>query len=104
MLNLLEQPKDFPFEILGYFEEIMECDGYHFIGARDLKEKPDQPLGGAGVKRLFKRGEVVILNKGPKGQVPFKFKRDTECWVTTQALCGRMTPRVLQNAREDMLK
>jgi hypothetical protein len=111
-----------PFEVLGHFEEIIDIETGKCYATRPVEylDFPDtdqvQPLadtdrrlppayGYAGrVERLFKKGEEIIKDYHHKGLGKYKFPNDAKCWIITHPLCGRMKPRALQNAKEDMMR
>lgn len=100
-----------PFEVLGHFEEIIDIEtgkcygtrpihyrlpGQVFIRPDQEEELPEYPpaYGYAGrVQRLFKKGEVIQIDKAHKGMQPYKFKANAKCWIITHPLCGKMVPR-----------
>jgi hypothetical protein len=81
-----------PFQTFGYFEDIQDCETMQAIGCRNFPgETPNHKLGFEGQREhTFQKGETIFLDKAHKGRVPYTFKRATRCWITTQALCGRM--------------
>jgi len=95
-----------PFEILGHFEEIIDketgkCYGTYpacyGLGNRPIHSalnEPPPPYGYQGRReRLFKKGEVIQIDKAHKGLQPYKFKSDALCYIITHPICGRMVPR-----------
>lgn len=89
-----------PFEILGYFEEIIDIETGKCYGTRPVEyyleetmnNMPQPPaFGYAGrLETPFKKGQVIQIDKAHRGMQPFKFKSDCKCWVITHPLCGKM--------------
>lgn len=87
-MNKFFNPDECPFEILGFFEDLMDSNG-KFIGHRTI-ETPDRPLGSMGMKEyiitenlnLRKAGRDVIFKASPQ-----KPKHITGM---IQILCGRV--------------
>lgn len=82
-------PEDCPFEILGFYEDIMEPETGHCYGTRTIKE-PDRPLGSDG-RLEYDITETLWLKKGHR-RVEFKASKEKPRRVCgmLQILCGRM--------------
>lgn len=100
-----------PFEILGHFQEIIDietgkCYGTYPVAYLRLKENyssfaqhrkdaaflKEPPAYGYSGRRecLFKKGEIIMIDKHHKGMQLFRFKADAKCWVITHPICGRI--------------
>lgn len=94
MKNEFFNPDDFPFEVHGFFEELLEPGTGKVIGSREIPE-PTRPLGSQG-RIEFDITETLTLTKGLK-TVTLKAspKKPKRVVGMIQAICGRVKKKGL---------
>lgn len=87
MKNEFIDPDNYPFEVLGYFEEFVDATTKKVLGTRRL-ETLDRPLGSDGMTE-FDLVETLTLNKGHKQHVvKASPQRPLRVITMVQVLCG----------------
>lgn len=69
-------PSDYPFEILGFFEEFTDANTSKFLGIR-IVEKPDRPMGSDGRIELTLTESLHLVSTNHK-QSPITVKASKE--------------------------
>jgi len=80
---------DFPFEVLGFFEEFIDVETAKFLGIR-YQDKADRPLGAAGRREEVHTVPFTVLKGYKRVPVIMKASKDQpkRVWTMLQAVCG----------------
>jgi hypothetical protein len=88
-MNPFFNPIDFPFEVFGFYEELLDAETFAVLGVRNVTE-PARPLGSPGTIELWLT-EPVELRKGLNYiTVKASPKRPRKVRATLQAYCGKL--------------
>ncbi len=78
-----------PFEVHGYFEELVDAKTFRLIGTRNV-DQPERPLGSSGTAEIVIT-ENVELRRGHKTVTLKASKRNpVRVHSTFQMICGRV--------------
>ena len=83
---------DCAFEVLGFYEDILDATTHKFLGYRDVEE-PTRPLGSTGFLAFELTVPTVLMRGGKQVLIRASLKRPRKVLGMLQVRCGRVKPK-----------
>ena len=85
-----------PFEVHGFFEEVIDLETGKLLGTRTI-EKPDRPTGSSGLQYIILTEDLRLVKGYKKAPVTVKASTKSPRQVMTmvQIICGRMKEKAI---------